>query len=78
VRGITSAENLVTHVEGKVEEIDGLVRITSLHLGYRLKAPAAERSTVDRVLRVHADKCPAYLSVKDSIKCSWDVEVEEV
>jgi uncharacterized OsmC-like protein len=78
VRGITSAENLVAHVEGKVEEIEGVVKITSLHLRYRLKAPAAELSTVNRVLSVHADKCPAYLSVKDSIKCSWEVEVEEV
>ncbi len=75
MRGITSAENLVALVEGKVEEIDGVVKITSLHLGYQLKAPAAERATVDRVLSVYADKCPAYLSVKDSIKCSWDVEV---
>ncbi len=78
MRGITSAENLVALVEGRVEEIDGVVKITSMHLHYRLKAPAAERSTVDRVLSVYADKCPAYLSVKDSIKCSWDVELEEV
>ena len=75
MRGITSAENLVAHVEGKVEELDGVVKITSMHLHYKLKAPAAERSTVDRILGVYADKCPAYLSVKESIKCSWDVEV---
>ena len=78
MRGIASAENLVAHVEGKVEEIDGVVKITSLHLRYQLKAPAAERATVDRVLSVHADKCPAYLSVKDSIRCSWEVQVEDV
>ena len=77
MRGITSAENLVAHVEGKVEEIEGVVKITSLHLRYQLKAPAAELSTVKRVLSVYADKCPAYLSVKESIKCSWDVEVKE-
>ena len=78
MRGIASAENLVAHVEGKVEEIDGVVKITSLRLRYQLKAPAAERPTVDRVLGVYADKCPAYLSVKDSIRCSWEVEVDEV
>ena len=77
MRGIASAENLVADVEGRVEEIDDVVKITSIHLHYRLKAPAAERSTVDRVLGVYADKCPAYLSVKDSIRCSWEVEVEE-
>ena len=78
MRGITSAENLIALVEGHVEEIDGVVKITGMHLDYRLKAPAAERQTIDRILSVYADKCPAYLSVKDSIKCSWDVEVEEV
>ena len=78
MRGIASAENLVADVEGRVEEIDGVVKITAIDIHYRLKAASAERATIDRVLGVYADKCPAYLSVKESIECSWDVEVEEV
>jgi uncharacterized OsmC-like protein len=77
VRGIQSAENLTAQVEGDIEDVDGVLRITKIRLHYRFKAPAGMREKVDRVLASYAEKCPAYQSVKGCIECTWDAEIEE-
>jgi uncharacterized OsmC-like protein len=77
VRGVRSAENLVAQVEGDIEDVDGVMRITRIRLHYRFKVPAGTREKVDRLLEVYAEKCPAYQSVKGCIECSWDAEIEE-
>jgi uncharacterized OsmC-like protein len=78
VRGIKSAENLVAQVEGDVEDVDGVMKITRIRLRYRVRIPAGTREKVDRLLESYAEKCPAYQSVKGCIACSWDADVEEV
>jgi uncharacterized OsmC-like protein len=77
VREIKSAENLVADVEGDIEDVEGVLKITKIRLHYRLKIPAGSKDQVHRVLAHYAEKCPAYQSVKGCIDCSWDVEVEE-
>ena len=77
MRGVNSAENLVADVEGDIEEVDGVLRITTIRLHYRLKVPAGSGEKVNRALETYAEKCPAYQSVKGCINCSWDAEVEE-
>ncbi|GAG01867.1 unnamed protein product, partial [marine sediment metagenome] len=34
MRGITSAENLVADVEGDIEDVDGVLKITTIRLNY--------------------------------------------
>jgi uncharacterized OsmC-like protein len=77
VRGIPSASNLVAHVEGDIEDRDGVMKITKIRLRYRFKVPPGSRAKVDRVLPSYAEKCPAYQSVKGCIDCSWEAEIEE-
>lgn len=77
VREIKSAENLVADVEGDIEDVQGVLKITTIRLHYRLKIPSGGRDKVDRALATYAEKCPAYQSVKGCIDCSWDVEVDE-
>ena len=77
MRGINSANNLVADVEGDIEDVDGVLKITTIRLHYRLGIPSGTREKVDRALESYADKCPAYQSVKNCIDCSWDIEVEE-
>jgi len=77
VRGIKSAGNLVAQVEGDIEDVNGVMRITKIRLHYRFKAPAQSREKVDRVLASYAEQCPAYQSVKGCIECSWEAEIEE-
>ena len=77
MRGIKSAENLIAQVEGDIEGVYGVMRITKIRLHYRVKVPPGAGEKVDRVLTSYADKCPAYQSVKGCIECSWDAEIEE-
>ena len=77
MRGITSAENLTADVEGDIEPVDGVLKITSIRLRYRVRIPAGSREKLDRALDSHAEKCPAYQSVKGCIDCSWEVDAVE-
>ena len=77
MRGIKSADNLVAQVEGDIEDVDGVMRITKIRLRYRFQVPAGSREQVERVLASYAEKCPAYQSVKGCIDCSWDADIKE-
>ena len=77
-RGIKSAENLVAETEGDIADVDGVLKITKIRLKYRFKLPSGTREKAERALRVYAEKCPAYQTVKNSIECSWMAEMEEV
>ena len=77
MRGVPSADNLVARVEGDIEDVGGVMRITKIRLHYRFQVPAGSREKVDRVLASYAEKCPAYQSVKGCIDCSWDANIEE-
>ncbi len=77
MRGIQSANNLVAQVEGDIEDVDGVLKITRIRLRYRFRIPAGASEKVDRVLASYAEKCPAYQSVKGCIDCSWEAEIEE-
>ena len=77
MRDVKSANNLVAHVEGDIEDIDGVLKITTIRLHYRLKIPKGSREKVERALATYAEKCPAYQSVKGCIECSWDAEFDE-
>jgi uncharacterized OsmC-like protein len=77
VREVKSAGNLVADIEGDIEDLDGVLRITKIRLRYRFKIPPGSREKVDRALETYAEKCPAYQSVKGCIACSWEAVIEE-
>ncbi|MBW3598925.1 MAG: OsmC family protein [Planctomycetes bacterium] len=77
MRGIASAGNVVAAVEGDIEDVDGVLRITKIRLRYRFQIPADLREKADRALESYAEKCPAYQSVKGCIECAWEAEIEE-
>jgi organic hydroperoxide reductase OsmC/OhrA len=74
---VTSAENLRADVEGDIEDVDGVLRITRIRLRYHARIPPGKRSEVERALEVYAEKCPAYQSVKGCIDVSWDADLTE-
>ena len=77
MREIKSAENLVAQVEGDIEDVNGVMKVTKIRLHYRFRIPAGAREKVDRLLESYAEKCPAYQSVKGCIACSWDADIQE-
>ena len=78
MRQVPSSGNLSAKVEGDIEEKDDVLRITCIRLVYQIKIPLGARDKVERALQSHAEKCPAYQSVKDCIDVSWKADVEEV
>ena len=72
-----AADNLVSFVEGDIEDVDGVLKITKIRLTYKLKIPAGSRDKAERALTVYADKCPAYQSVRNCIQCTWQAEMDE-
>jgi uncharacterized OsmC-like protein len=74
---MASANNLVAHIEGDIEDVDGVLKITTIRLRYRVRIPPGTREKAERVLAGYADKCPAYQSVKGCIACTWEAEIEE-
>lgn len=72
-----SAEKLSAEVEGDIEDVDGVLRITRIRLQYTIKIPAGSRDKVQRALETYAEKCPAYQSVKGCIECTWDADIRE-
>jgi uncharacterized OsmC-like protein len=74
---VPSAEKLRADVEGDIEDVDGVLRITRIRLRYHVRIPSGTREAVERALEVYADGCPAYQSVKGCIDVSWDADLTE-
>ena len=72
-----SAENLTAEVEGDIEDVGGVLKITRIRLHYRIQAPAGKRESIERLLDHYAEACPAYQSVKGCIDCTWTAEIVE-
>ena len=45
-----SAENLSAEVEGDIEDVNGVLKITKICLRYHIKAPAGKREAIERHL----------------------------
>lgn len=59
------------------KEDDGVIVIRRIHVTYRLKAAEADRETIERVHGFHADKCPVYRTLKNSIAITTEFVLEE-
>ena len=77
MRQIPSAGNLSAEVEGDIEEVEGVLKITKIRLKYNVRIPAGTREKVERALETHADKCPAYQSVRNCIHVTWLADIVE-
>jgi uncharacterized OsmC-like protein len=69
---------LIAEVEGDIEDVEGVLKISKIRLKYRFKIPSGKREKAERALGLYADACPAYNSVKGCIECSWTAEIDEV
>ena len=78
MRGVGSASNLAADVEGDIEDVGGVMKITKIRLRYRFRIPAGTREKIERLLDTYAEQCPAYQSVKGCIECTWGADIEEI
>ena len=78
MRQIPSGDGCLTAaVEGDIEEVDKILRITEIRVRYTLKIPAGTRAAADRALTTHESRCPAAVSVRSCIKIVITADVTE-
>ena len=65
-------------MEGDIENVDGVIRITRIRVHYTLKIPEGTRDRAQRALDTHQAKCPAAVSVMGSIDIQTSADIEEV
>ena len=78
VRGIKLETDAITATGTGVNElVDGIVRLTGIHVVYRLRIPPDTRAAVDRALARHQEKCPTAVSLAPAIAIDWAAEIIE-
>ena len=75
-RGIPSyPDKLYSEVEGDIENKDGVIVISRIRVKYFIKIPKGKKEAAERALTLHPDRCPAAVSVKNSIEISYSAEI---
>ena len=74
----THTDRYVAEVEGDVEDVDGVLRISRIRVAYTLKVPAGKTEEAREVFESYITKCPAAMSVWGCIEITHCLEVSEL
>jgi organic hydroperoxide reductase OsmC/OhrA len=74
----TFGDRFRADVEGDVEDVEGVLRITCIRVKYTLKVPPGRTADAREALKVYQTECPAAMSVKGAIGISDTAEVTEL
>ncbi len=72
-----SRESLQADVEGDIEAVDKVLRITRIRVRYRLRIPTGTREKAERAVATHPTKCPAANSIRGCIDLDIKAEITE-
>jgi hypothetical protein len=73
----TPSDCYVARVEGHIEDVDGILRITKIHVSYDLKVPRGKTPAAREALAAYQTRCPAAASVRDCIEITDSANVTE-
>lgn len=73
----THAHLYRAQVEGDVEDVEGVLRITRIRVRYSLQVAPGKAAEAREALDRYLVRCPAAMSVRGSIDVSHSLEVEE-
>ena len=65
-------------VEGDIEDVDGVLRISRIRVDYRLKVPSGKSEEAQEVFAGYMKRCPAAMSVKGCIDITDSLEITEL
>ena len=74
----TPDERYWADVEGDIENVDNVLKITQIRVKYNLKAPKGKTDEVKEGLSSYLSLCPAAQSVIGCIQISDEATIEEV
>jgi hypothetical protein len=76
-REIKAADNLVSFVEGDIEDVEGVLKITKIRVTYHLKIPREKSGDAREAFSEYLTRCPAAQSVIGCIQIQDDLRIEE-
>ena len=72
-----SPDKITAAVEGDIEAIDKVLRITQIRVRYDLWVPKGKREAAERAVEKHPASCPAANSVRGCIALDIKAEITE-
>ncbi|MGD9076856.1 MAG: OsmC family protein [Desulfobacteraceae bacterium] len=74
----TPDERYWADVEGDIENVNDILKITQIRVKYHLKVPQGKRGEAEEALSSYLSRCPAAQSVIGCIQISDEATIEEV
>ncbi|GAB4362604.1 MAG: hypothetical protein Kow00128_02470 [Deltaproteobacteria bacterium] len=65
-------------IEGEIEDVGGVMKITRIRVRYTLKAPPGKSAEAREALSNYLTKCPAAMSVSGCIELIHSLDVTEL
>ena len=62
-------------VTGDIEDVNGVLKITRIHVQYNLKLPADKRTDAKEAFNNYITLCPSAQSVIEAIKITHELEL---
>jgi len=72
-----SPDRIRASVEGDIEAVDKVLRITQIRVRYDLKVPKGKRESAERAVKKHPTSCPAANSVRGCINLNISANITE-
>lgn len=73
----TFQDRYMATVTGDIEDVNGVLKITRIHVHFNLKLPPDKRPDAEDALQNYITLCPAAQSVVDAIKITHELEMED-
>ncbi len=74
----THTDRYEANVEGDIEDVDGVLRISRIRVAYKLKVPAGKAEEAREAFSGYIEGCPAAMSVCGCIDISDTLEITEL
>jgi hypothetical protein len=74
----TYGDRFRADVEGDIEDVGGLLKITRIRVKYTMKVPPGKTDEARQALGEYIVKCPGAMSVQGAIELSDSAEITEL
>ena len=74
----THTDRYIAHVEGDIEDVDGILRITKIRVDYDLTVPIGKATEAREIFAGYRTGCPAYNSVCGCIDITDTLRISEL
>jgi organic hydroperoxide reductase OsmC/OhrA len=74
----TFSDRYRADVEGDIEDVDGVLRITRIRVAYTLSVPPGKTDDAREALKTYITRCPAAMSVRGCIEIIDSADISEL